>query len=130
MRIKLRFSLRVLLVVVAISAVPIAWFCHRMRVMNAERERLVGTWELDGTNLRYEFSSHGFEVGMPHDGIGQIDFYDAGNGKTVKGIYRFSGDLLEVAANVFDLDKPRPANFDKGEAHNIWRRINPENPKH
>ena len=131
MKFRPRFSLRTLLMLVAVLAVPIAWFGYRTRVMNAERERLVGTWELDGTKLRFDFSSDDFAVGMPHDGIGQIDFYTPGRGKMIsKAIYRFNGDLLEVAANVLDFNKLRPTNFDQGEVLNIFRRINSENLKH
>jgi hypothetical protein len=67
-RIRFRFSLRSLFVIVAISAAVAAWYAHRLRVISAERERLAGQWRYADGRFG-TFSDVPTDVGLPADGI-------------------------------------------------------------
>jgi hypothetical protein len=105
-----RYSLRSLLVVWTIAAMAIGWNVHRQRIIKAERAKLVGSWEVNGRSdtgsysmTLFELSDLDFDVGVPHDDVGTIDFGSS------KGIYRVVGDTLEMAVN--HPGEPRPTTF-------------------
>jgi hypothetical protein len=120
-----RYSLRTLLVLVTLSAVAIGWYTYRQRIINAERSKLLGTWKYGvqwGNGWTYdgnpfELSDSDFEVGMPSGGIGKIDFHFTGGSKSL-AIYRFKGNILEVAQNI--AGAPRPNSFDRENLNFVW----------
>jgi hypothetical protein len=123
-----RFRLRMLVVIIAILAIPIAWKCYRLQALNAERARVAGQWfeedEINGRTLR--FSSEHVDVGIPGGGVGQIDFHlDDGSGVS-KGIYRLDGDRMEIAQN--NASEPRPTDFDKQKVRSVWTATRPAKP--
>src|SRR5262245_10371497 len=90
-----RFGLRTMFVVITVFAGLCAWHGHRLRVLNAERERLRGIWlvgdELHGHQIDYLEKQ---DLGMPSDGIGQIDFHL--NSPT----WRPDGDILKISRGI------------------------------
>ena len=130
MKFRPRFSLKMLLALVAVAAVVSAasvWYAYRIRTINAERARFSGIWRLDG-GAKMEFIGDEFDVGMPSNGIGRFDI-NMTSGRTTKGIYRFVGDKVEIAQS--KPGKPRPTNFEKVDGHSIWsaKRTAPEAPQ-
>jgi hypothetical protein len=120
-----RYSLRTLLVLVALSAAAIGWYTHRQRMIKAERAKLLGGWVIAEWH-RGDFGTYGnpiqlsetdFSVGVPNGDIGTIDFR-ATPGEHSKGIYRIVGNTLQVAQN--DVGKPRPTTFDDRQADSVW----------
>ena len=121
-----RYSLRTLFVLVTIMAVASAWYAHRLRTIELEREKLTGVWFVDNGGV-VDFSADKLDVGMPSDGIGQIDFHmnlplrlpDGTTTNLSRAIYRFNGEQLQVAQpNPGD---PRPKDFEKGDSKTtIW----------
>src|SRR5690242_13441996 len=110
-----RYSLRSLLILVTLSAVAIGWYTHRQRIINAERAKLVGSWNVNGRSdtgsfimMSYQLSEMGFQVGVPDGDLGTIDFPGSGAGLS-KGIYRIDGDSLIMATN--GAGKRRPTTF-------------------
>jgi len=120
-------------VLVTMASITAAWYAHRLHVLKVEREKIVGEWQGLGSisPARISISDSKFDLGMPHNGIGQIDF-PMDNGKGIaKGIYRIDGDVIQVAQS--EPGKPRPSDFkefDKGVS--VWsaKRIAPDPPQH
>jgi hypothetical protein len=109
-----RFSLRSLLVVWTLAAVAVGWYVHRQRIIQAERAKLVGSWNLNGRSdamtcvmMSMQLTDGDFEVGVPDGGVGVIDF--RGFGGHSKGIYRIDGDSLTMVLN--DDGEARPTTF-------------------
>jgi hypothetical protein len=114
-----RYSLRALLVLVTLSAVAIGWYTHRQKVLRAEKAKLIGKWEFGGHAVHdiIMLSETDFDVGMPHDGIGSIDFHMPDGGDSL-GIYRIRGNTLEIAQG--KVGEPRPESFDRDKYHNVF----------
>ena len=125
-----RFSLRMLFVVVTIVGVVSGWYVNRLRIIKIEREKLAGMWQLElnlppGPPVR-DLEMDKQDVGVPSNGIGEIDFHmvqpertsDGTMGNLSRAIYRFNGDTIEVAQG--HPGEPRPTNFDPKTA-SVWK---------
>jgi hypothetical protein len=115
-----QFSLKSLLVLMAIAAIAIAWYTHRQRILNGERAKIVGNWDFGPPfpNGVMTFSETDFDVEMPKDGIGRIIFHSTAGDSL--GIYRILGNKLEVAQN--EVGKPWPESFDKSR-YSVWNAV-------
>jgi hypothetical protein len=113
------FSLRTLLVLVAIVGIATGWYVNRLRIIKLEREKLAGKWVLDDGRI-LEFSVDHCDIGVPSDGIGQMDFHmnppvtlpDGTRTNLSRAIYQINGNQIRIAQS--DPGNPRPSNFEEG----------------
>jgi hypothetical protein len=113
----LRFSLRTLFVLVTIVGVGAGLYLHRLRIIKLEREKLAGVWIENGVRKLYLYKDQ-LDVGIPSDGIGQIDFHHTnpvtlpdGSSTTIsRAIYQVNGDQIRFAQAM--PGDPRPTKFE------------------
>jgi hypothetical protein len=119
-----RFSLRTLFVMVTVVCALSGWYVNRLRIIELEREKLAGRWQVTvepenpGPILDMEMDKQ--DVGVPSNGIGQIDFHmklattlpDGTKTNLSRAIYRWiNDDEFQIAQA--EPGKPRPTNFEK-----------------
>jgi hypothetical protein len=84
-----------------------------------EREKLAGKWVLDDGRL-LEFSVDHCDIGVPSDGLGQMDFHmnppvtlpDGTRTNLSRAIYRINGNQIQVSQA--EPGNPRPKDFQEG----------------
>jgi hypothetical protein len=122
-----RFSLRVLLLAIAVLAGIFAWYGNRLRAVIAERVKLAGKWHLvdpnggiiwvDGKAYEVKFNP-GMRLLPPNGNVGQFDFYESGSSDPVRAIYRIAGNRITVSQA--EQGQARPVDFDASKGYSVW----------
>jgi len=118
------YSLRMLFVLVTGVCILTAWYVNRFRIIKLEQGRLAGLWQVDidpiNPGPEVEFPIDKCDVGVPSNGIGQIDFHtnlsvtlpDGTKTNLSRAIYQWINDNQVQFAQAEPGD-PRPTSFER-----------------